>query len=384
MLLKCWGMRENKTKWVRLGDYITQCDERNTNGSYTLESVRGISIEKKIIFTKANMDGVSLTPYKLFKPEEFCFVTITSRNGNKITLSMNYEKETFLVSSSYVVFRVKDKNILLPDYLYLLFCRPEFDRHARFNSWGSAREAFSYEEMCRVQIPLPSIDEQRKVVNAWQSLREVKEQNEAIAVPLMQVCQSYMQELKHKYPAVEIGEFIEECNERNANGKYTLDDVRGLAVSKGMIETKANMEGVSLNSYKVVHPNEIAFVPDTSRRGDKMSLGLNTTDKECLVSSISCVFKIVKDEELLPSFLYLLFCRSEFDRYARFNSWGSAREAFSFDDMKRVRIPLPPISVQQAIVNIYNCANEAKRIAEEADRMSREVCPALIQHVINN
>ena len=88
-------------------------------------------------------------------------------------------------------------------------------------------------------------------------------------------------------------------------------------------------------------------------------------------------------EALTSEFLYLWFCRPEFDRYARFNSWGSAREAFSFEEMKRTVVPIPPIDVQRAIVNIYNCAIEAKKIAEEADQKSREVCPALIQHVIH-
>ena len=125
----------------------------------------------------------------------------------------------------------------------------------------------------------------------------------------------------------------------------------------------------------MVKPKEIAFVPDTSRRGDKMSLGLNDSDKTYIVSSISAVFNVDK-ENILPNFLYLWFCRSEFDRYARFNSWGSAREAFSFEDMKRCKIPIPPIDVQRA--------NEAKQIAEEADRLSREVCSALLQHVINS
>lgn len=375
-------MRESKM--VLLGDYIEQCDERNTSGEYSLETVRGISIEKKMIYTKANMDGVSLKPYKLFKPEEFCFVTITSRNGNKITLSMNYEDDTYLVSSSYVVFKIKDKSTLLPEYLYLLFCRSEFDRYARFNSWGSAREAFSYEEMCRVQIPLPSLSEQQKIVNAWKALREIKEQNEAIAAPLMQVCQSYIQELKHKYESVEIGQYIEESNERNSSDIYSLDAVRGISIEKKMIFTKANMDGVSLKPYKLFKPKEFCFVPTTSRNGNKITLSMNYDDMTHIVSSSYIVFDIFEKEKLLPSFLYLLLSRSEFDRYARFHSWGSARETFSFEDMKRVRIPLPPLSVQQAIVNIYNCANEAKKIAAEADRMSREVCPALIQHAIHH
>lgn len=190
--------------------------------------------------------------------------------------------------------------------------------------------------------------------------------------------------LETKYELEEIGPYIEECNNRNSDGLYGEDSVRGLATSKGMIDTKANLDGVSLSSYKIVNSEEIAYVPDTSRRGDKVSLGLNDTDQSFLVSSISCVFRSKDKEKLLPDYLYLWFCRPEFDRYARFNSWGSAREAFSFEDMKRVKIPLPSPEVQQAIVNIYKCANEAKQIAAEADRLSREVCPALLQYIIHS
>ena len=370
-------------KWVRLGDYIEQCDERNHNNKYDIEAIKGISTSKTFIDTKANLDGVPLQSYKLVAPRYFAYVPDTSRRGDKVALAFNDSSCTYLISSIYCVFKVSVLDKLSPEYLYLFFLRPELDRYARYNSWGSAREVFSWGDMCNTMIPLPSITEQQKVVNAWKAFREIKEQNEAKAAPLMQVCQSYIQELKHTYPLQEIGPYIEECNERNLEGKFAEQDVRGIATSKGLIETKANLDGVSLNSYKLVKPKEIAFVPDTSRRGDKMSLGLNDSDKTYIVSSISAVFNVDK-ENILPNFLYLWFCRSEFDRYARFNSWGSAREAFSFEDMKRCKIPIPPIDVQRAIVNIYKCANEAKQIAEEADRLSREVCSALLQHVINS
>ena len=378
MLLKFWGMKESNM--VKLGDYIEQCDERNSKGDFSLDSVRGISIEKKMIFTKANMEGVSLKPYKLFKPKEFCFVTITSRNGNKITLSMNYEEDTYLVSSSYVVFKIKDKSLLLPDYLYLLFCRPEFDRYARFNSWGSAREAFSYEDMCRVEIPLPSLAEQQKVVNAWKALREIKEQNEEIAAPLMQVCQSYIQELKHKYECVEIGPYIIRFDDRNADNKIKI--VKSVSVTKEFNDTNAKVDKSNLRTYKIVCPNQISFVQTTGNE-KCLCAAINHFGYPIVVTSVNEVFETNQDI-LNPDYLHMWFRRKELDRYARFHSWGSARETFTWEDMKRVRIPLPPLSVQQAIVNIYNCANEAKKIAAEADRMSREVCPALIQHVINN
>lgn len=377
-------MGAGHVKWVRLGDCIEQCDERNTNGRYSVDDVRGISIEKRIIATKANMDGVFVTNYKLYRTNYFCYVPVTSRNGNKITLALNTHIATYIVSSAYEVFKIKDDAKLLPLYLFLIFLRPEFDRYARYNSWGSAREVFSWEDMCNTLIPLPSLDEQQKVVNAWKAFREIKEQNEAKAAPLMQVCQSYIQELKHKYPMQEIGSYVEEYDERNSNEVYGLDDVRGISIEKKIIETKANMDGVKLSPYKIFRPNAFCYVTITSRNGEKITLALNKNSNNHIVSSSYITFAINNDKRILPEFLYLWFCRPEFDRYARFNSWGSAREAFSFEDMKRCKIPIPPIDVQRAIVNIYKCANEAKQIAEESDRLSREVCPALLQHVIHS
>lgn len=374
-------MESSSVKWVRLGDYIEQCDKRNTDLRYDISDVMGMTITKEIISTKANLEGNDLSKFKIVDPGEFVFNPRT--HGKRIGLGLNNTNKAFLISWNNIAFRIAYKDKLLPNYLYLYFNRDEWDRYACFNSWGSSTEVFTWNELCRMEIPLPSIAEQQKVVNAWKAFREIKEQNKAKAAPLMQVCQSYIQELKHKYPMQEIGPYIEESNGRNLDGQFTEEEVRGIATSKGLIETKANLKGVSLNSYKLVKPKEIAFVPDTSRRGEKMSLGLNDSNKTYIVSSISCVFK-VNESFILPNFLYLWFCRSEFDRYARFNSWGSAREAFSFEDMKRCKIPLPPIDIQQAIVNIYKCANEAKQIAEEADRLSREVCPALLQHIIHS
>lgn len=155
-------MTAKTTKWVRLGDYIELCDERNSEGKYGVEDVKGISVEKCFIPTKANMEGVSLLPYKIVAPQYFSFVSVTSRNGGKISLAMNDTEQTYIVSSSYEVFHCKAG--LLPEYLYLLFNRADFDRYARFNSWGSARETFDWEALCRTQIPLPALSVQRDLV----------------------------------------------------------------------------------------------------------------------------------------------------------------------------------------------------------------------------
>ncbi len=372
--------KNKTTPWVRLGDYIEECDERNVEGRYTLDDVKGISTDKKFISTKANMDGVSLTSYKVVHPSGFVYVADTSRRGDKIALAHNNTEQSLLVSSVYTVFYIKDG--LLPEFLYLLLSRSEFDRYARFNSWGSARETFCWEEMCRVNIPLPSPEVQQKLVNTYTGLQRLAEDNEALIAPLSKACQAFIVDSQKKYPSVELGKYIEECDERNTEGKYTLEDVRGISIEKKLIPTKANMEGVSLGSYKLLKPLKFSYVTVTSRNGQKITLALNTEKATHLVSSSYIVFKT--EDRLLPEYVYLLLSREEFDRYARFNSWGSAREIFSWEELCRVRIPLPPLEVQQSIVNLYHCIEEAKKIASEARAQLQTLCPALIQYAEYN
>ena len=377
-------MSASRVKWVQLGEYIESCDERNSDGKYTLDDVRGISTDKKFISTKANMDGVSLTSYKVVNPNEFAYVADTSRRGDKIALALNSTSTAVLISSIYTTFRSKDIKKLLPDYLYLIMCRSEFDRYSRFNSWGSARETFDWSEFCRTEIPLPSIEVQQELVDTYNGLKALAEQNEALIEPLSKACESFIVACKTQYPAVELGEYIEPCDERNSDGKYTLDDVRGISTDKKFISTKANMDGVSLTSYKVVNPNEFAYVADTSRRGDKIALALNSTSSAVLISSIYTAFRSKDIDKLLPGYLYLILSRSEFDRYSRFNSWGSARETFDWSELCRVKIPLPPIEEQRSIVNIYTCLEGAKKIASEAREKLKTLCPALVQRAANS
>lgn len=151
----------------KLGELLELCDERNSNNYYSLKDVKGISIKKHFIETKADMTGVSLSPYILVRPDSFAYVTVTSRNGEKITIAHNTSQNTYIVSSSYVVFRVSHPEIVSSDYLFMFFNRPEFDRYARFNSWGSARETFSWEDLCDTPITLPSLETQKKFASLY-------------------------------------------------------------------------------------------------------------------------------------------------------------------------------------------------------------------------
>lgn len=233
-----------------------------------------------------------------------------------------------------------------------------------------------------VQIPLPSLSEQQKVVNAWKAFREIKEQNEAKAKPLMQVCQSYIQELKHKYEAVEIGEFIEEVNERNSENEKL--PVMGINIEKAFMPTAANTTNVNLSIYKIIKKGRFVFSGMQTGRDMCIRAGLYSYDEEALVSPAYTTFIVNEDKGLLSQYLDIQFKRKEMDRLGAFYSDASVRANLEWYRFLQIKIPLPPIDKQRAIVSIYKCANEAQQIADEADRLSREVCPALLQHVINN
>ena len=156
-----------KLNYKKLGDYIRIVDERNKDNQVT--RLLGVSIEKKFIESIANTIGTDMSIYKIVKKGQFAYGPVTSRNGDKVSIAL-LEEEECIISSSYSVFEIIDTNLLLPEYLNLWFKRPEFDRYARFHSHGSAREIFDWDEMCNVELPVPEIDEQKKIVEAYNTI----------------------------------------------------------------------------------------------------------------------------------------------------------------------------------------------------------------------
>ena len=158
-----------KLNYKRLGDYIQQIDVRNKDEK--VMRLLGVSIDKKFIESIANTIGTDMSTYKIVKHGQFAYGPVTSRNGDKVSIALLLEEEC-IISSSYTVFEITDTKKLLPEYLNLWFKRPEFDRYARFHSHGSAREIFDWEEMCNVELPVPPIEEQEKIVDAYQKIEK--------------------------------------------------------------------------------------------------------------------------------------------------------------------------------------------------------------------
>ena len=153
-----------------LGDFIRQVDVRNTDGKE--ENLLGVSVQKMFIPSIANTIGTDFTKYKVVKRGQFTYIPDTSRRGDKIGIALLTDYDEGLVSNIYTVFEVKDENELLPEYLMLWFSRPEFDRYARFKSHGSVREIMDWDEMCKAELPVPSIEKQRSIVKAYNTITD--------------------------------------------------------------------------------------------------------------------------------------------------------------------------------------------------------------------
>lgn len=366
-------MAENvKTKWVRLGDLITQRREKND----TLDvPIRGVTSDG---FIPPKQEGADTSLYNVFYKHDFVF-NPARMELNSIALNMEFDKA--ICSSLYEIFFINNTDLLLPEYLNIFIKRDEFARFCWFDAIGSARNYFRVANMQDIEIPLPDIEVQRELVEVYNGLKELAEQNEALLPRLSAACHAYIVDCRDKYPSVTLGDYIEEYNVINSDN--SIKTVKSVSVFKEFRDTNAKVNKEELSKYKIVQPGMMSYV-QTTKNEKCFACCVNHYDDPIVVTSVNKVFYVTKPKELNIDFLFLFLNRKEFDRFAIFNSWGSAREVFQWEDLKAVQIPLPPIEVQQAIVDVYQCAERAKQIAIEARERMKNLCPALVQRAANS
>ena len=227
--------KEMKNDHKRLGDYIREVDVRNRD--LEVKKLLGVSVSKEFMPSIANTIGTDMSSYKVVEPRQFVYIADTSRRGDKIAIALLEGDDKIIVSSIYTVFEVKDKQELLPEYLMMWFRRPEFDRYARFKSHGSAREIFSWEEMCDVELPIPSIEQQQKMVSEYEAVTRRIRLNEQIITKLEETAQALYRKMfvdgidKENLPEGwrmgTLGE-IAEINTDNISAKDNFKEIRYL------------------------------------------------------------------------------------------------------------------------------------------------------------
>lgn len=362
---------------IRLGDYIVRSTKNNRELKYGADLISGVTSQGVFAVPKGDPIDVNLKPYKIVNDGAFVY------NPTRLNLgSIAYRTDGLcIVSHLYMVFYLNEagKKIINPLWLYIYFRRDEFLREVTFRNFGSQRPEFNFEDMSDIIIPLPNLPTQQKYVDIYNAMVANQQAYERGLEDLKLTCGAYIEDLRRRMPCERIGKYIEPTDTTNVDLQYGINDVRGISIEKKLIETKADMEGINLSPYLLIQPNEFSYVTVTSRNGGKISIALNDSNKTYICSSSYVVFKSKDMEELLPQYLMLFFSRAGFDRYARFHSWRSARETFTWNDLIDVKIPIPDIAIQKSIAEMYTVYNTRKRINERLKTQIKDICPILIK-----
>lgn len=361
----------------RLGELIELLEHTNSDLHYGVDDVRGVNNLKRLMPTKADVNERDLSKFQIVKPGEFVFNHRTSRNGSKFSIALNDGNTPVICTEDYVVFRIKvdSRDALIAEWLYLYFNRSEFDRYVITNSWGSSTEFYNWEDLCDIDIELPDLPTQQKYVDVYNAMVANQQTYERGLEDLKLTCDAYIEDLRRKMPCEKIGRYIERHDIRN--GKNGSKNVMGISTSKQFREPTSKVNKNELANYKVCHPRQIGFV-QTTHNEKVFTYAFNNTKEDIVVSSVNEVFS-TQEDKLYPEYLCMFFNRTEFDRYARFHSWGSARETFTWNDLIEVKIPIPDIAIQKSIAEMYTVYNKRKKINEQLKAQIKNICPILIR-----
>lgn len=364
---------------IKIGELIELVQDVNSNLELGPSDVKGMTITKEIIPTKADVSNADLSKYLVVKPKDFIFNPRT--HGKKIGFGYNNTNSSFLISWNNIAFRVKNskKDVVLPDYLFMHFKRDEWDREACYQSWGSSTEVFSWQALCDMEIYLPSIDIQQKYVDVYNAMLENQKSYERGLDDLKLVCDSALDKIK-KGNRIKLGEIIEKKDCKNINNCFGKEAVRGITNKKQFDSTKADLRGTDLSKFLIVNKDEFAYNSRTDGR-DMLVLALNREENSIIVTFNYNVFGI-KDEmknSVNTEYLYTLFKRKEFDRKVRFDSWGSSQELFSWESLCDLDIPFPSIEIQNSIASINEAYINRNNINEKLKSQIKNLCPILIK-----
>ena len=358
---------------IRLGDYIVRSTKNNRELKYGADLISGVTSQGVFAVPKGDPIDVNLKPYKIVNDGAFVY------NPTRLNLgSIAYRTDGLcIVSHLYMVFYLNEagKKIINPLWLYIYFRRDEFLREVTFRNFGSQRPEFNFEDMSDIIIPLPNLPTQQKYVDIYNAMVANQQAYERGLDDLKLTCDAYIEDLRKRMPCEEIGRYIERHDIRN--GKNGSKNVMGISTSKQFRKPTSKVNKNELANYKVCHPRQIGFV-QTTHNEKVFTYAFNNTKEDIVVSSVNEVFS-TQEDKLYPEYLCMFFNRTEFDRYARFHSWGSARETFTWNDLIDVKIPIPDIAIQKSIAEMYTVYNTRKEINEQLKAQIKNICPILIK-----
>lgn len=355
-----------------IGQLIELTTEINENNLFGVEDVRGMTITKQIIPTKADVSTADLNKFLVIHPNEFVFNPRT--HGKHIGFGYNNTSESFIISWNNIGFRIKEemKETVLSEYLFLHFNRAEWDREACFRSWGSSTEVFTWDALCEMELELPDLCIQQKYVDIYKAMIANQQSYERGLEDLKLVFTGYIENLRRKETLHKIGDYIAPYNEKNTDESITLE--QGINIEKRFITPQRSNS--NLRGRKIVRHGQFAYCTQLNNANVAIAY---RDGCDCVVSSVYDVFEISKKNELLPEYLLMWLIRSEFGRYVYWASEGSAYEFLNYDNLANYLIPIPDIRIQKAIADIYTVYSTRKRISEQLKNQITDICPILIR-----
>lgn len=354
-----------------LGKLIELTTETNSNYFYGPKDVRGMTITKEVIPTKADVSNTDLKNFLVIHPNEFIFNPRT--HGKRIGFGYNDSNENFIISWNNIGFKVQEskKNVVLPKYLFLHFNRLEWDREACFRSWGSSTEVFSWEALCEMKVDIPPIEIQRKYVAIYESLLANLHSYEKGLDDLKLVCDGYVDKIKKDHDCKPLGMFIKRRTEKN--NKFEIEKLIGVGMN-GFIDPKQSKDETNGHICYKVYKNDFVFAPPQVHKG---SIAIWNDDEIVKCSDAYIVFYITNDL-LNANYLNLLLHTPFFQKYSFYYRDG-VREQFDFDQLCEYEIPIPTLEIQENIVNIFNVYNKRKKYVDRLKTIIKDICPILIK-----
>ncbi|OUO57479.1 restriction endonuclease subunit S [Candidatus Avelusimicrobium gallicola] len=350
----------------KLGNLIEQRREKY-DGEANIQAW-GVSCDG---FISPKQDSADTSVYNVFYKNDFVF-NPARMERNSIALNIFFDKA--ICSSLYEIFFIKRPDIILPEYLNMFVKRNEFARKCWFEAVGSARNYFRVANLGEFEIDLPSIEIQQKYVDIYKAMVANQKSYEQGLDDLKLVCDAYIEDLRRKMPCEKIGPYIEECHEKNDNNLINL--FQGVTVDHIFTDPKRIAEDSENGS--IVRTGQFAFNKVMKAHNTKLPIALRE-GPDCVVSNSYQVFKITNSNKLLPKYLLIWMNRSETQRYAGFMAFGTTRDIFTFQDMQEISIPLPHITVQQNIIDIFSSYQKRSAINEKLKELIKNICPILIK-----
>lgn len=360
---------------VRLGDYVKVYRENCGISNLTCGDVSGVNKDKEF-FEPAKQVGEDTSNYKIVPPDYFACNLMHIGRDVVLPIALNRTRKNKYVSPAYTVFCLTNEEAILKDFLFIYLNSSEKDRFFWFHCDGSVRDGMDWNVFCNMEIEVPPIEVQQKYVDIYQGMVNNQKAYERGLEDLKLVCDGYIEDLRRRFPSEPIGQFIKPYNERNIDGRITLE--QGINIDKQFITPQRSNS--NLNGRRIVRKGQFAYC--TQLNNENVAIAYRE-DEDCVVSSVYNVFEIEKKDKLLPDYLMLWLIREEFGRFVYWASEGSAYEFLSYENLANYLIPVPSLEVQSSIANIFKVYNTRKRINEQLKAQIKDICPILIKGSID-